>query len=193
MLVKGVPEQSKHENTYKSWWRHQMETFSALLAICAGNSPVTGEFPAQRPVTRSFDVFFDLRLNKQLSTQSWGWWFETLSCHYDVTVMITRNPKYALKWLLFLPHRPEWYLYCNLVITPQRGLSLLFQGRRSSQFCIRTATETGNLARISIVVEYTSMVDLSSRYYVGGIKYEENMSQIQIDSIQGKINIYKYN
>ena len=42
------------------WWRHQMEAFSALLAICAGNSPVTGEFPAQRPVTRSFDVLFDL-------------------------------------------------------------------------------------------------------------------------------------
>ena len=39
-----------------------METFSALLAICAGNSPVTGEFPAQWPVTQSFDVFFDLRL-----------------------------------------------------------------------------------------------------------------------------------
>ena len=38
-----------------------------------------GEFPTQRPVTRSFDVFFDLRLNKRLSTQSWGWWFETLS------------------------------------------------------------------------------------------------------------------
>ena len=35
--------------------------FSALLAICTGNSPVTDEFPAQRPVTRSFDVFFDLR------------------------------------------------------------------------------------------------------------------------------------
>ena len=62
-----------------SWWRHQMETFSALLAICVGNSPVPGEFPTQRPVTRSFDVFFDLRLNKQLSKQSWGWWFETLS------------------------------------------------------------------------------------------------------------------
>ena len=41
------------------WWRHQMKTFSALLAICAGNSPVPGEFPAQRPVTWSFDVFFD--------------------------------------------------------------------------------------------------------------------------------------
>ena len=56
-----------------------METFSALLALCAGNSPVTGEFPAQRPVTRSFDVFFDPRLNKRLSKQSWGWWFETPS------------------------------------------------------------------------------------------------------------------
>ena len=42
-----------------TWWRHQMETFSTLLAICAGNSPVTGEFPAQRPVTRSFDASFD--------------------------------------------------------------------------------------------------------------------------------------
>ena len=51
------------------WWRHQMETFSALLAICAGNSPVPGEFPAQRPVTRSFDVYFDLRPNKRLSKQ----------------------------------------------------------------------------------------------------------------------------
>ena len=64
---------------FSSGWRHQMETFSALLAICAGNSPVSGEFPTQRPVTRSFDVFFDLRLNKRLSKQSWGWWFETLS------------------------------------------------------------------------------------------------------------------
>ena len=61
------------------WWRHQMETFSALLAICAGNSPVPGEFPTQRPVARSFDVYFDLRLNKQLSKQSWGWWLETPS------------------------------------------------------------------------------------------------------------------
>ena len=38
-----------------------------------------GEFNSQRPVTRSFDAFFDLRLNKRLSKQSWGWWFETPS------------------------------------------------------------------------------------------------------------------
>ena len=52
------------------WWRHQMETFSELLANCVGNLPVTGEFPTQRPVTRSFDVFFDPRLNKRLNKQS---------------------------------------------------------------------------------------------------------------------------
>ena len=56
-----------------------MESFSALLALCEGNSPVTDEFLAQRPVTRSFDAFFDLRLNKQLNKQWWGWWFKTLS------------------------------------------------------------------------------------------------------------------
>ena len=59
--------------------RHQMETFPVLLALCAWNSTVTGEFPAQRPVARSFDVFFGLRLNKRLSKQWWGWWFETPS------------------------------------------------------------------------------------------------------------------
>ena len=64
---------------FVTWWRHQMETYSALLAICAGNSPVPGEFPTQRPVTRGFDVFFGLRLNKRLSKQSWGWWYETQS------------------------------------------------------------------------------------------------------------------
>ena len=62
-----------------TWWRHQMETFSAQLAICAGNSPVPGKFTAHRSVTRSFDVCLDLRLNKRLNKQSWGWWFETLS------------------------------------------------------------------------------------------------------------------
>ena len=43
-------------------WQHQTVTFSVSLALCAGNSPVTGEFPSQRPVTWSFDVFFDLCL-----------------------------------------------------------------------------------------------------------------------------------
>ena len=70
-------------------WRHPMETFSSVLVLCAGNSPVTGEFPAQRPVTWSFDVFFLIwTLNKRLSKQSWSWWFETPTCslwrHWNV-------------------------------------------------------------------------------------------------------------
>ena len=55
-----------------------METFSALLAFCAGNSPITGEFPAKRPLTRGF-VFFDLCLNQKLSKQWRRRWFETPS------------------------------------------------------------------------------------------------------------------
>ena len=69
-----------HIRMKSSWWRHQMEIFFVLLATCVRTSPVPGDFLAQRPVTRSFDVFFDLRPNKLLSKQSWGWWFETPSC-----------------------------------------------------------------------------------------------------------------
>ena len=67
-----------------TWWRHQMETFSAVLALCAGNSPLTGEFPSQRPVTRSFGVFFDL--NKRLSKPNAGD-LRRNQAHHDVTVM----------------------------------------------------------------------------------------------------------
>ena len=76
-----------HGFIINSWWRHHMETFSALLALCAGNSPVTGEFPAQRPVTRSFDVFFDLRLNKRLGKQREAGGLRRYRAHYDITVM----------------------------------------------------------------------------------------------------------
>ena len=94
-----------------SWWRHQMETFSALLAICARNSPVPGEFPAQRPVTRSFDFFFDLRLNKRLSKQSRGWWFETLPSplwrHSNVAIYDNNASNvfwtFGLGWLSNIP------------------------------------------------------------------------------------------
>ena len=76
----------KYDKTlYHTWWRYQMKTFSTLLPFCAGNSLVTGEFPAQRPVTQSFDVFSDLRLNQQFSIQSRHRWFEMPWCslwHY---------------------------------------------------------------------------------------------------------------
>ena len=53
--------------------------FFTLLAVCEGNPRVTGGFPSQRPVTRNFDVFFDLLLNKQLNKQLRRRWFETQS------------------------------------------------------------------------------------------------------------------
>ena len=90
---------------YTSWWRHRMETFSALLAICIRNSLVTGEFPTQRPVTWSFDVFFGVRLNKRLSKQ---WWdagdLRRHRAHYYVTVMSTLCWGFMKNWHTPLRH-----------------------------------------------------------------------------------------
>ena len=69
----------------------------------------TGEFPAQRLVTRSFDVFFDLRLNKQFSKQSWGWWVETLSQslwrHSNDEGAICAPIRNKISYLLCIQHR----------------------------------------------------------------------------------------
>ena len=66
--------------TSSNWTMFRVTGFCAgNSSVNTGNSPVTGEFPSHGPVTRSFDVFFDLRLNKRLSKQSRRWWFETPS------------------------------------------------------------------------------------------------------------------
>ena len=75
-----------------SWWRHQMETFFALLALCAGNSPVTDEFPSQGPVTRCSDIFFicpwiSVGVNNRGVGDLRRHW-----AHYDVNVMSMRLP-----------------------------------------------------------------------------------------------------
>ena len=75
-----------------------------------------GEFPAQRPVTRSFDAFFDLRLNKRLSKQPWGWWFETppwsLWHHCNVPWMC--QPLHSMKWFPLLSSPSPLAIYCGL-------------------------------------------------------------------------------
>ena len=65
-----------------------METFTALLGICAGNSPVTGEFPTQRPVTRGFDVLFDLRLKNSWVNNREAGDLRSHRAHYDVIVYV---------------------------------------------------------------------------------------------------------
>ena len=70
------------------WWLHQMEKFYTLLAICLGNSPVTGEFPTQWPVMRSFGVFFFICawINGWVNNNEDGD-LRRHHAHYDVIVM----------------------------------------------------------------------------------------------------------
>ena len=77
-----------HRHLQAQWWRHQMETFSAILDLCAGNSPVLGEFATQRPVTRSFEVFLwaKPRINGWINNRYAGD-LRRHRAHYDVIVM----------------------------------------------------------------------------------------------------------
>ena len=102
-----------------TWWRHQMKTFSALLALCEGNWPVTGEFPSH---TRSFGVFFDMRLNKRLSKQSRRPWLRRHRAHYDViviTVFASIRCVNAMRckthFVLYKQVLKEYYLYQRLL------------------------------------------------------------------------------
>ena len=93
-----------------TWWRHHMETFSALQAICAGNSPVAGEFPTQRPVTQRFGVFFDLRVNKRriyskpLSTSvmnhHYSWWRHQMETFSTLLALCAGNSPAILTSML---------------------------------------------------------------------------------------------
>ena len=119
-----------------------METFSALLAIFAGNSPVTAEFPAHRPVTRSFDVFFDLRLNKRLSKQWWGWWFETPSRplwrHCNDQYLSLDVLWYVLRLYFFSSHSEVnnnvvwWWVESIAVVDGQPRLVISDDGRNNT-------------------------------------------------------------
>ena len=129
-----------------SWWRHQMETASALLALCEGNSLVIGEFPAQRPLTRGFDVFFDLHPNKGLSKQSS---FET-------------------------PSRSLWR-QCNDVVQVSVSCwvrangSLTIQGPYLPLFTDTTERRAkSNLPNIQYICDYSSMLGLKLNHVSKG-------------------------
>ena len=107
-----------------------MESFSALLALCAGTSPVTGKFPLKR----SFDVFFDLRLNKWLSKQSTRSWFDTPSCslwrHCNGKPVVHKANMLisAIQPLPVRLHRPHLYPLCPIdAIWWHRSESILAQ------------------------------------------------------------------
>ena len=128
-------------------WRHQMETFTVLLALCEGNPPVTGGFLSQRPVTRNLDVVFDLRPNKRISKQSRCRWFETPSCslwRHFVTDPLTPcfQSLYATRWLPVPIKKPtawsgpglpaSWWVWrCVLSGNSSSFLSMATHTRRS--------------------------------------------------------------
>ena len=86
-------------NLLSAWWRHQMETFSALLAICAGNWPVTFEFPSQSQWPRA--LMFSL-ICAWINGEAGD--FRRHRAHYDVTIMY-------MNWKLLLPHlkKTSWH------------------------------------------------------------------------------------
>ena len=153
-----------------------METFSALLTICAGNSPVTSEVPTQRPVKPSFDVFFDLCLNRRLSKQWWGWWFEMPSCpswcHCNDYVFMGFIYPYSsglLRWqwrsydIVPVPSEKAWSLHVNtshqftesfdMTTTKQtKNISIFYgiywQTYRKISNIRRTKSQTLNVSRL---------------------------------------------
>ena len=132
-----------------------METFSVLLAICAWNSPVTGEFHTQRPGTQSFDVYFELRPNKRLSKQLWGWWFETPSHplwrHRNDSELwryLRGSPKYAfeetvegpVKWdalMLIWCHLNALWFFLSKIAVCTPPWSVLYSYSISQEICTR--------------------------------------------------------
>ena len=125
-----------------SWWRHQMEAFSALLAFCAGNSSVTGEFPAQSPVTRSFGVFFDLRLNNSWVNNGDAGDLRRPRSHHDVIAIyckwamsdvpglgrcMPRFPAQFWQLTVCLPGTyPQWKCWCQTALEWTVELPVIF-------------------------------------------------------------------
>ena len=129
-----------------------METFSALLAICAGNSPVPGEFLAKRPVTRSFDVFFDLRVINGWVNNGEAGDLRRYRAHYDVTVMLVlEKVPVVLSWAPlkiswdYLIQQPIWLnilsrnAICNSTGYQRKLINIRIQCH-SSRYHISTCT-----------------------------------------------------
>ena len=179
------------------WWHHQMETFSALLALCAGNSPVPDEFPAQRPVTWSFDVFFDLCLNKRSSKQSWGWWFQTPSC----SLWCHCNDQEAITWakagLLWGTPKGNFHLKLNANIFLQENWFEYMVTAKCQPFhCLYRVPSLSTL--VQIMVCHLIRATLSSWTSVGilfigpsGTIFSENLIKMKWFSFKKmKFNIY---
>ena len=108
-----------------SWWRHQVEAFSALLAFCAGISPVTGEFPAQRPVTQSLIFSLNCAWTNSWTNNGDAGDLRRHRAHYDVIVMyqllfpywVQSVPRNLMRWSLVFPSQLLGcdYMICRMI------------------------------------------------------------------------------
>ena len=87
-----------------SWWRHQMEKCSALLAICARNPPVTGEFPSQRPARGALKFSLICTWTNVWVNNRDAGDLRPHSAHYDVTVMLCLM-------MNMLPKNIPWFMF----------------------------------------------------------------------------------
>ena len=119
---------TQHNSYDYIWWRQKMETFSVSPTVCAGNPLVTGEFPLQRPVTRSFGVLFDLRLNMRLGKQGWGWWFGLPNLKFGTFVHL-----FSMLWhsCLLLSHGRSLSIVLNETHDTLRMVDFLINTLRS--------------------------------------------------------------
>ena len=110
-----------HLKRNASWWRHQMETFSALLDICVGNSPVPGEFPAQRPVTQYYGIWC-----WSLLAPEWTPIFTSQSIVfslYSIVGVVVTGPPQSTNWSgrAFRPFPASWALMFSLICAQING------------------------------------------------------------------------
>ena len=144
-----------------SWWRHKMETFSAWLAICTGNSPVPREFPAQRPVTRSFD-FFSLICVWMNDREDGD--LRRYRAHYDIIVMLqvaaintSLHIQDAIYWQSRNGHNGDLSMDYAILVTPCTIRRLKLRSPRNEQFfqiCLgtRNCNTACNLVTYALLV-----------------------------------------
>ena len=125
-----------------------MEPFSALLDLCAGNSPVTGEFPSQKPVTRIFDVFFDLRLNKRLSKQSRRRWIalmiiksSMMNIDQLLSFLFCWSQNYLTMYFLSIKCESKVPFYHSILVQHSKQIGVCFVMRISKSFFTKQCSD----------------------------------------------------
>ena len=152
------------QNVHCTWWRHQMETFSALLVLCEG-SPVTNGFPWQRSVTWGFGVFFDLRLNIRLSKQSRRRWFEmpsrllwrhsnhepqSFSGNNSVFRSKLQSKRTRFQQYKYLSIAKIWIIYPLAYVLYNMGISTIYSSRRVLNYKMRLSCVIPNATMIPL-------------------------------------------